>query len=96
MHRLSSLWLSRTWAYGEHVASLDTNWESRRLVRAATALLEEARPIIDENLAGLNDDEYMWEPVPGCWSIRLREEIRSPICWGRHRLRQSCCRRTGT
>ena len=21
-------------------------------------------------LAGLTDDEYFWEPVPGCWSIR--------------------------
>jgi hypothetical protein len=21
-------------------------------------------------LAGLTDDEYLWEPVPGCWSLR--------------------------
>jgi hypothetical protein len=21
-------------------------------------------------LAGLTDDEYLWEPVPGCWSVR--------------------------
>jgi DinB superfamily len=21
-------------------------------------------------LAGLTDDEYFWEPVPGCWSVR--------------------------
>ena len=21
-------------------------------------------------LAGLTDDEYFWEPVPGCWTIR--------------------------
>jgi hypothetical protein len=21
-------------------------------------------------LAGLTDEEYYWEPVPGCWSIR--------------------------
>lgn len=49
----------------------------------ALALLNEARPIIDHNLAGLTDDEYLWEPIPGCWSIRPREEIRSPGCWGR-------------
>src|SRR5688572_24291450 len=21
-------------------------------------------------LEGLSDDEYLWEPVPGCWSLR--------------------------
>lgn len=26
------------------------------------------RPRLD----GLTDDEYLWEPVPGCWSIRSR------------------------
>jgi hypothetical protein len=24
----------------------------------------------DERLAGLTDAEYLWEPVPACWSIR--------------------------
>jgi hypothetical protein len=23
-----------------------------------------------ERLAGLGDDEYLWEPAPGCWTIR--------------------------
>jgi hypothetical protein len=23
-------------------------------------------------LAGLTDEEYLWEPVPGCWSVRPR------------------------
>jgi hypothetical protein len=23
-------------------------------------------------IAGMTDDEYLWEPVPGCWSIRPR------------------------
>lgn len=23
-----------------------------------------------QRLAGLSDDEYFWEPVPGCWSVR--------------------------
>jgi hypothetical protein len=27
-------------------------------------------------LEGLTDDEYRWEPVPGCWSVRPRTEIR--------------------
>ena len=31
---------------------------------------EHLRPRLD----GLTDDEYLWEPVPGCWSIRPREQ----------------------
>jgi hypothetical protein len=28
-----------------------------------------------DRLAGLTDAEYLWEPVPGCWSIRPRAEV---------------------
>lgn len=58
-------------------------WHERRVVRSAAALLGEARPIIERNLGGLTDDEYLWEPVEACWSVRRRNEIRSPGCWGR-------------
>lgn len=27
---------------------------------------------VRERLAGLSDDEYFWEPVPDCWSLRPR------------------------
>jgi hypothetical protein len=27
-------------------------------------------------LAGLTDDEYFWEPVPGCWSLRRAADGR--------------------
>lgn len=27
-----------------------------------------------QRLAGLTDDEYRWEPAPGCWSIRERPD----------------------
>lgn len=26
---------------------------------------------LSSRVAGLDDDEYFWEPVPGCWSLRL-------------------------
>ncbi|MBN9756200.1 DinB family protein [Pseudonocardia sp. Ae707_Ps2] len=29
-------------------------------------------------LAGLTDDEYHWEPVPGCWGVRRRGESVTP------------------
>lgn len=30
-------------------------------------------------LAGLTDDEYFWEPVPGCWSVRPRGTSTAPV-----------------
>jgi hypothetical protein len=33
-------------------------------------------------LAGLADEEYFWEPVPRCWSIRRRGESTAPITAG--------------
>ncbi len=29
-------------------------------------------------LDGLTDEEYLWEPVPGCWSVRRRSEAKTP------------------
>lgn len=40
----------------ELVDQLDWHWTNQLLPR----------------LEGLTDDEYFWEPVPGCWSIRAR------------------------
>jgi hypothetical protein len=33
-------------------------------------------------LEGLTDDEYLWEPVPGCWSLRPRGEATAPVAAG--------------
>lgn len=29
-------------------------------------------------LEGLGDEEYFWEPVPGCWNVRPREPTAGP------------------
>lgn len=34
------------------------------------------------HLEGLSDDEYFFEPVAGCWSIRQRADARSPMAAG--------------
>lgn len=34
-------------------------------------------------LEGLTDDEYFWEPAPGCWSIRRRSEAATPMAAGK-------------
>jgi hypothetical protein len=33
-------------------------------------------------LAGLTDEEYLWEPVPGSWSVHRRGEAASPDPYG--------------
>lgn len=33
-------------------------------------------------LAGLTDEEYFWEPVPGCWNVRPRGQSTAPIAAG--------------
>lgn len=35
-----------------------------------------------DRLAGLGDEEYLWEPVPGCWSLRPRPEATTPQAYG--------------
>jgi hypothetical protein len=34
-------------------------------------------------LAGLTDEEYRWEPVPGCWSVRPRAEATTSRARGK-------------
>jgi hypothetical protein len=34
-------------------------------------------------LAGLSDDEYFWEPVPGCWSVRPRAAAVTQLAAGK-------------
>lgn len=32
-------------------------------------------------LRGLTDEEYFWEPVPGCWSIRRKDDGTYAMDW---------------
>ena len=32
---------------------------------------------------GLTDDEFFWEPVQPCWSVRRRDATDWPHVWGR-------------
>lgn len=61
----------------------DTGPHERRVMMFVADLLADARPIIEMNLRGLTDEQYLWEPAADCWSVRRRSEIRSPDCWGR-------------
>ncbi|CAM06146.1 DinB family protein [Saccharopolyspora erythraea NRRL 2338] len=35
-----------------------------------------------ERLDGLTDDEYFWEPAPGCWNVRPRGTGTAPVQGG--------------
>lgn len=50
----------------ELIGQLDWHWDNQ------------LRP----RLAGLADDEYFWEPVADCWSIRRPGESKAPISAG--------------
>lgn len=39
---------------------------------------DQSREIAQDRLAGLTDDEYLWEPVPGMWSVRRRADAVTP------------------
>jgi len=43
---------------------------------------ESSVAISRERLAGLTDEEYFWEPVPDCWSVRRRGAAASPDAFG--------------
>jgi hypothetical protein len=48
------------------VEQLDWHWQ------------HQLRPRLDD----LTDEEYLWEPVAGCWSVRPRGEATSPMAAG--------------
>lgn len=54
------------------------DWTSRLLEQLTWHWDHQLRPGLD----GLTDDEYLWEPVPGCWSIRPRDQAITPMAAG--------------
>jgi hypothetical protein len=58
------------------------DWNSELLDQLEQHWANQLRP----RLEGLTDDEYFWEPVPGCWSIRRRAEATTPLAAGHGEL----------
>ncbi|MBZ4018367.1 DinB family protein [Streptomyces purpurogeneiscleroticus] len=58
--------------------------EGQRTDRLGVLLdqFDKAREMAQVRLAGLSDEEYLWEPVPGCWSVRRRGEAVTPRAFG--------------
>ncbi|MGW8992938.1 DinB family protein [Streptomyces zhihengii] len=43
---------------------------------------DQAREMAQVRLEGLGDEEHLWEPVAGCWSVRRRAEAVTPRAYG--------------
>lgn len=57
---------------------MDNDWSNRPGEQLDWHWREQLRPRLD----GMSDDEYLWEPVAGCWSLRRRGESTAPIAVG--------------
>ncbi len=47
---------------------MDIDWNKELAEQLDSQWQNHLRPRLD----GLTDDEYFWEPVPGCWTLRTR------------------------
>jgi hypothetical protein len=53
----------------------EPNWNALLRDQADWHWTQQLRPRLD----GLTDDEYLWEPAPGCWNVRPRGTGDAPI-----------------
>ncbi len=56
----------------------DLDWNELLVDQLEWHWTNQLRPRLD----GLTDDEYLWEPVPGAWSLRPRGEAATPMAAG--------------
>ena len=55
---------------------------AKSVTQELLALLDYVHDRLSGQLKGLGDDEYLWEPVPGCWTVRVDDD-------GVHRAQRS-------
>ena len=57
---------------------MDVDWNAELVDQLESHWQHQLRPRLD----GLTDEEYFWQPVPGCWTISRRGESSAPISRG--------------
>jgi hypothetical protein len=57
---------------------MDIDWNAQLIEQLDWLWQQQLRPRLD----GMTDDEYFWEPVAGCWSVRPRGQATAPIAAG--------------
>jgi len=48
----------------------------RQMITIFATEMDEAYQTLRSRLEGLTDEEFFWEPVPDCWTVRLSENGR--------------------
>ena len=57
---------------------MDVNWSAELVDQLEWHWQHQLRPRLD----GLTDEEYFWQPVPGCWTLSRRGESTAPMSLG--------------
>ena len=57
---------------------MDIDWNAELLDQLEWHWDRQLRPRLDD----LTDDEYFWQPVPGCWTLTRREASTAPMPLG--------------
>jgi hypothetical protein len=57
---------------------VDVDWNAELIDQLEWHWQHQLRPRLD----GLTDDEYFWQPVPGCWTLSRRGESSAPMSLG--------------
>jgi hypothetical protein len=57
---------------------MNVDWTKELLDQLDWHWTNHLRPRFD----GLTDEEYLWEPVEGCWSVRPREQVPAELARG--------------
>jgi hypothetical protein len=64
--------------YGARMTTTALDWTTQLLEQLDYHWTHQLRPRLD----GLTDDEYLWEPVPGSWSLRPRGQAITEMAAG--------------
>lgn len=59
-------------------SSMDVDWNAELVDQLEWHWQHQLRPRLD----GVTDDEYFWQPVPGCWTLSRRGESNAPVSFG--------------
>jgi DinB superfamily len=57
---------------------VNIDWNAELVDQLEWHWQHQLRPRLD----GLTDDEYFWQPVPGCWTISPRSQSSAPVSLG--------------
>jgi hypothetical protein len=61
-----------------YLAGMHVDWSAEVVDQVESHWRHQLRPRLD----GLTDDEYFWQPIPGCWTVSRRRSSAAPRSLG--------------